>query len=107
MKHTPGPWRVTGGCIRSDDHVDGTGALLLEAGSMFHNYTPDKEEIAANLRLAAAAPALLEAAQAMIDYWLTGGAGAGDPDGPLPSKVEGRAIAALRAAIAAATGGVA
>jgi hypothetical protein len=92
MKHTPGPWRVTGGCIRSDDHVDGTGALLLEAGSMFHNYTPDKEEIAANLRLAAAAPALLEAAQAMIDYWLTSEVG------------RARAIAALRAAIAAATG---
>ena len=65
--HTPGPWKVTGDCIRSDNHPDGTGALLLEAGPMFHNYTPNKEEIAANLRLAAAAPALLEAAQAMYE----------------------------------------
>ena len=98
MKHTPGPWRVTGGCIRSDDHVDGTGALLLEAGSMFHNYTPDKEEIAANLRLAAAAPALLEAAQAMYELHKDG------VSHQLQLFQRRAALTALRDAIDAATG---
>lgn len=94
---TPGPWRVIGDCIRSDNHPDGRGALLLEAGPMFHNYTPNKEEIAANLRLAAAAPALLEAAidlvQQVAAYDRLHGKDscAIDPD-------------ALHAAIAAATG---
>jgi hypothetical protein len=96
-QHTPGPWRVTGDCIRSDNHPDGTGALLLQAGPMFHNYTPNKEEIAANLRLIAAAPDLLEAAidlvQQVAAYDRLHGKDscAIDPD-------------ALRAAIAAATG---
>ena len=67
--HTPGPWRACysstdefpGGNIRSDNHADGTGALLFTTGTMFHDYTPDRGEEIANLRLAAAAPALLEA----------------------------------------------
>jgi len=60
MTYTPGPWKacysdqVGGGNIRSDHHRDGTGALLLEAGPMFHDYTPDRDEELANLRLAAA-----------------------------------------------------
>ena len=68
MSYTPGPWRMCysdefgGGNIRSDHHQDGTGALLLEAGSMFHDYAPDRDEEFANLRLAAASPELLEAA---------------------------------------------
>jgi hypothetical protein len=37
---------------------------LLEAGPMFHDYTPDSAEEQANLRLAAAAPDLL----AIVDY---------------------------------------
>ena len=66
IKHTPGPWRVTGDSIRSDNHADGTGALLLAAGPMSHAYTPDPEEQTANLNLAAAAPAMLKALQAWI-----------------------------------------
>ena len=101
---TPGPWRVIGDCIRSDNHPDGRGALLLEAGPMFHNYTPNKEEIAANLRLAAAAPALLEAAQAVLtlspDTYAIGSSQRGsDTEWDLQRKQD-----ALRDAIAAATG---
>ena len=72
MTHTPGPWKacysdkVGGGNIRSDHHRDGTGALLLEAGPMFHDYTPDRAEELANLRLAAAAPDLLEALEESV-----------------------------------------
>ena len=66
MTHTQGPWRVTGSNIRSDNHIDGTGALLLLPGPMFHAYEPDPEEQTANLTLAAAAPAMLKALQAWI-----------------------------------------
>jgi len=66
IAHTPGPWEATGSNIRSDNHIDGTGALLLAAGPMFHAYTPDPEEQTANLKLAAAAPAMLKALQAWI-----------------------------------------
>jgi hypothetical protein len=66
MTHTQGPWRVTGNSIRSDNHIDGTGALLLAAGPMFHDYTPDPEEQTANLKLAAAAPAMLKALQELM-----------------------------------------
>ena len=71
-QHTPGPWRACyldefgGGNIRSDHHRDGTGALLLEAGPMFHGYTPDKAEEVANLTLGAAAPELLAALRALL-----------------------------------------
>ena len=74
MGHTKGPWRacysdeIGGGYIRSDHHRDGTGALLLEAGPMFHDYTPDSAEEQANLRLAAAAPDLLAALQGLLGY---------------------------------------
>ena len=73
MGHTEGPWRacysdeIGGGNIRSDHHRDGTGALLLEAGPMFHGYTPDRDEELANLRLAASAPALLAALEDMAE----------------------------------------
>ena len=56
--HTPGPWRITGANIRSDNHADGTGALLFVQQSPLHDYEPDPEEQAANLKLAAAAPKL-------------------------------------------------
>ena len=73
-KHTPGPWysaysktnEFGGGNIRSDHHVDGSGALLLVAGGMFHDYEVDREEDIANLHLAAAAPELLEALEALV-----------------------------------------
>ena len=79
-KHTLGPWyaaysktdEFSGGNIRSNHHRDGEGALLFQTGPMFHNYTPDREEELANLRLVAVAPELLEALQevtwAIDDY---------------------------------------
>ena len=67
--HTSGPWRACysetnefgGGNIRSDRHVDGTGALLFTTGPMFHDYEVNREEELANLHLAASAPELLQA----------------------------------------------
>jgi len=72
--HTPGPWEACysktnefgGGNIRSDHHIDGTGALLLVAGPMFHDYTVDREEELANLHLAASAPELLQALENLV-----------------------------------------
>ena len=66
IAHTQGPWEVTGNSIRSDNHIDGTGALLLAAGPMFHAYEPDPEEQSANLKLATAAPAMLKALQDLM-----------------------------------------
>jgi hypothetical protein len=74
-KHTPGPWysaysktnEFGGGNIRSDHHVDGSGALLLVAGTMFHDYEVDREEELANLHLAASAPDLLAALEALLN----------------------------------------
>jgi hypothetical protein len=65
-RHTPGPWKRTGSCIRSDYHLDGPSALLLTAGPMFHDYDVDTGEQTANLALAAAAPDLLAALKAAI-----------------------------------------
>ena len=64
--HTPGPWRITVPNIRSDNHTDGTGALLFVQQNPFHDYDPDPEEQAANLKLAAAAPKL----QAIVEGFL-------------------------------------
>ena len=58
-QHTPGPWRITGPNIRSDNHKDGSNALLFVQQDPFDDYEPDPEEQAANLRLVAAAPKLL------------------------------------------------
>jgi hypothetical protein len=72
-EHTPGPWEACysdefgGGNIRSDHHRDGEGALLLIAGPMFNDYTPDRDEELANLRLASAAPDLLAALKALLE----------------------------------------
>ena len=75
-KHTKGPWRACysktnefgGGNIRSDHHVNGTGALLLfSAGPMFSNYKVNREEEIANLRLVASAPQLLSALEAIVE----------------------------------------
>jgi len=52
-QHTPGPWKITGLNIRSED-----GALLFVQGNQFFDYDPDPVEQAANRRLVAAAPAM-------------------------------------------------
>jgi len=75
-RHTPGPWYAAysktnefpGGNIRSNHHRHGEGALLFQTGPMFHDYTPDREEELANLRLAASAPALLEALIQLMEW---------------------------------------
>ena len=75
--HTPGPWYAAysktdefpGGNIRSNHHRDGEGALLFQTGPMFHDYTPDREEELANLRLAASAPDLLDALETLLEIW--------------------------------------
>ena len=61
-QHTPGPWKVTGPNIRSED-----GALLFVQGDQFMDDDPDPVEQAANRRLVAAAPDLLAACQACVD----------------------------------------
>ena len=79
-KHTAGPWRACysktnefgGGNIRSDHHVDGTGALLFATGPMFHDYEVNREEELANLHLAASAPELLEALETVVAEVLAG-----------------------------------
>ena len=65
-EHTPGPWKITGSNIRSDNHKDGSGALLFVQQDPFDDYEPDPEEQAANLRLAAAAPNLLAIVEGFI-----------------------------------------
>ena len=68
-QHTPGPWKITGPNIRSED-----GGLLFVQGNHFDSkyladYEPDPVEQAANRRLVAAAPELLAAAQNAITNW--------------------------------------
>ena len=68
-QHTPGPWKITGPNIRSED-----GALLFVQGNHFDSRyladgEPDPVEQAANRRLVAAAPTLLAAAQNAITNW--------------------------------------
>ena len=69
--HTPGPWKITGPNIRSDNHTDGTGALLFVQHRPFHSSDLeyswlDPDEQAANLKLVAAAPKL----QAIVEGFL-------------------------------------
>ena len=64
--HTPGPWVITGPNIRSDNHTDGTGALLFVQQRPFNDSEPDPDEQAANLKLVAAAPKL----QAIVEGFL-------------------------------------
>ena len=68
-QHTPGPWKITGPNIRSED-----GGLLFVQGNHFDSRyladgEPDPVEQAANRRLVAAAPTLLAAAQNAITNW--------------------------------------
>ena len=60
-QHTPGPWKITGPNIRSED-----GGLLFVQGDQFMDDDPDPVEQAANRRLVAAAPDLLAACHACV-----------------------------------------
>ena len=56
-QHTPGPWKITGPNIRSEN-----GALLFVQGDQFmDDHIVDPVEQAANRRLVASAPDLLAA----------------------------------------------
>lgn len=59
-KHTPGPWRESGGIV-FDDHVPGKPPL---ARIQSEGFPPAEAE--ANSRLIAAAPELLDALKAMV-----------------------------------------
>lgn len=90
-KHTPGPWEATGNFVRSPMHQpEGLprGVQIVECRDGY--FLPHTEEAKANARLIAAAPELLEALNACIDY------GAMTGDEWVTSKA--------RAAIAKATG---
>mgnify|MGYP003136236851 CR=1 FL=1 len=70
-EHTPGPWKITGPNIRSDNHTDGTGALLFVQHRPFHSSDLeyswlDPDEQAANLKLVVAAPKLLAIVEGFI-----------------------------------------
>ena len=62
MKHTPGPWVVscTGGEILAQD-----GELLAQ---LWDKFEEDFMNFEANARLIAAAPGLLEACEALVEY---------------------------------------
>ena len=117
LGHTPGPWRACysetnkfgGGNIRSDHHVDGTGALLLEAGPMFHHYKVNRHEEIANLHLAAAAPELLAALEntcVELKQLLESGATVNDWQSPVhPWDVVREMIAEIKHITAKAKGG--
>ena len=90
MKHanTPGPWRIT-------DEMRGVGNVRVHGvesasghGSVANCGADDTG--AANARLIAAAPDLLEALQSVADFWA---------GGDIPAEID----AAMRAAIAKAT----
>lgn len=96
MTHTPGPWEVKNGCnvfapavripLTKNDYIACTGGL---------SGTDTIERDAANARLIAAAPDLLEAVQKLL---------------PLAAKSFGALtvdLDAARAAVAKATGGAA
>jgi hypothetical protein len=66
MSHTPGPWK---------DEITEEGELLVRMDKRHSVYIGDIEdtcrECHANARLVAAAPELLEALQAFVDYHAT------------------------------------
>ena len=64
-QHTPGPWNVTGLCVREQD-----GGLVASIIDLWHDQKTPKAEKNANAALIAAAPELLAALidlMAMID----------------------------------------
>ena len=94
--HTPGPWvasKHAGWCVS----VKGAGTLLVCGGQ---SEDPPENQAAANARLIAAAPELLEALKAWsIASWLAGVAPDIDSNDPFASM-----LAQTHAAIAKAEG---
>ena len=103
-KHTPGPWEV----VNNPPNEDGSTATSIYGSDqyvadVYCGYAGSKNmpnaEAAANARLIAAAPELLEALDGMIQVY----GGDRDWNGPKHST-ELELIAMARAAIAKATG---
>ena len=72
-KHTPGPWRISGESattVQADYRaINSEGGVLIARALGYPNsgYFPSDDEAAANARLIAAAPELLEALEALRD----------------------------------------
>lgn len=100
VTHTPGPWRSEGPDMFGDHNIL-HGGEALAIGAVVSNMRPP-ELVAANARLIAAAPELLEALIAHDTYMLEQGY-----CGPEDSALHRRAAenwSRIRAAIAKATG---
>ena len=95
--HTPGPWRVE---LQDDIDLDGNGYTWAVKAEKHNGYVqnPAYANSEANARLIAAAPALLEAAQAMYELHKDG------VSHQLQFHQRAAAIVVLRAAITDATG---
>jgi hypothetical protein len=70
--HTPGPWAQSGQTIRSDSGISIARTAFAFAAdtsedAQWHGGGPLEPEAAANAALIAAAPDLLEAAEALLD----------------------------------------
>jgi hypothetical protein len=68
MNHTLGPWKVR--FIRNGDSVhapDGRPICFAPSAAYIPNYTQGREEVQANFRILAAAPALYAALEVAIE----------------------------------------
>ena len=88
-KHTPGPWHIGTHTYHAGRDVYGPKG---EPVAVADQELTLPEESAANACLIAAAPCMLDALQAVADYWA---------GGDIPADI----YAGMRAAIAKATGG--
>lgn len=69
-KHTPAPWGVK---FFIDDPVNKGREHLIKIGGYYGQMEPTEKEMAANVRLIAAAPELLEALETLRDQTLHDG----------------------------------
>ena len=92
--HTPGPW-TSGRAIPADDTVSRIVRAGVDHIAVVMDLEGAAQEAADNARLIAAAPDMLEALRAMVDYF-----------GPHPDVDNGldETLTAARAAVARATG---
>ena len=104
-KHTPGPWllrttQTSSGLCHIVSAADWRGAFIYGDGIRkgVDDALPKAQELAANARLIAAAPDLLEALQRIEEYWNQ------DQNETAMADACWHAINTARAAIARATG---
>ena len=78
-KHTPGPWRISGGSattVQADYRaINSEGGVLIARALGYPNsgYFPSDDEATANARLIAAAPELLESLERCFNIMNNGG----------------------------------